>query len=123
MSPLEKFAKTDLQPRFKTCHTFDCHVYTLNRRLQSDKFIPKWDPMCYVGLYLGISPRHARSVSLVLNLKSGRISPQFHVKYDEFFEIIDSRDQAIVKWKRIVGLCNYLKHPPLPTIPAADVVR
>ena len=123
MSPLETFTKTDVQPRFKTFRTFGCPAYTLNRILQSGKSIQKWDPRCYVGLYLGISPRHARSVSLVLNLQSGRISPQFHVKYDEFFETIDSRDQDIVKWKRIVGLCNYLKHPPLPTIPAADVVR
>ena len=103
MSPLEKFTQMDVQPRLKTFHTFGCPVYTLNRSLQSGKSIPKWDPRCYVGLYLGTSPRHARSISLALNLQSRHISPQFHVKHDEFFETIDSRDQTIVKWKRVVA--------------------
>jgi hypothetical protein len=39
-----------------------------------------------VGVNLGISPTHARSVALVLSLKTGLASPQFHVKHDDLFE-------------------------------------
>jgi hypothetical protein len=39
-----------------------------------------------VGINLGISPTHARSVALVLILKTGLVSPQFHVKHDDLFE-------------------------------------
>ena len=40
---------------------------------------------------LGPSPNHSRSVSLVLNPRTGHVSPQFHVKHDVFFETIDRR--------------------------------
>jgi hypothetical protein len=35
---------------------------------------------------LGPSPRHASSVALILNLKTGLVSPQFHCQYDDLFE-------------------------------------
>jgi len=37
------------------------------------------------GNYLGRSPQHARLVALVLNLTTGHISPQFHIKFDPSF--------------------------------------
>ncbi|KAI2509498.1 hypothetical protein MHU86_4875 [Fragilaria crotonensis] len=40
------------------------------------------------GIYLGISMQHARSVALVLNLKTGHVSPQFHVTFDPKFETV-----------------------------------
>ena len=41
-----------------------------------------------MGMYLGPSPVHARFVSLVFNIHTGLVSPQFHVKYDIAFETI-----------------------------------
>jgi hypothetical protein len=38
------------------------------------------------GINLGISPTHARSVALVLSLRTGLVSPQFHVKHHNLFE-------------------------------------
>ena len=35
---------------------------------------------------MGNSPRHARSVGLILNLSTGLVSPQYHVDYDGGFE-------------------------------------
>ena len=77
-----------------------------------------------MGLYLGNSPRHSRSVSNVLNLHSGRVSPQFHVQHDEFFETISSQTTTPAQWKMLVGftkmnhqLKERNKHLPPPTSP------
>jgi hypothetical protein len=37
---------------------------------------------------LGISNQHARSIVLVLNLTTGHVSPQFHVKFDPKFQTV-----------------------------------
>ena len=37
---------------------------------------------------MGPSPIHAANVSLILNPKSNRISPQFHCIYDNYFETV-----------------------------------
>ena len=37
-------------------------------------------------MYLGSSPTHARSVHLILSIKTGLASTQFHVKFDDFYE-------------------------------------
>ena len=41
-----------------------------------------------MGVYLGMSMQHARSVALILNLKTGHVSPQFHVTFDPKFETV-----------------------------------
>ena len=64
-------------------HTFGCPVYVLDARLQGAGFIPKWDKRVRVGAYVKRSPIHAVNVSLVLNLSTGHISPQFHVVFNE----------------------------------------
>ena len=51
--------------------------------------IPKWEPKLYAETYLSYSAHHAGSVSLVLNLKTGMVSLQFHVVYeDEFMTVL-----------------------------------
>ena len=49
---------------------------------------PKWDPLARLGIYLGHSPSHAGSVELVMNHKSGLVSPQFHLVFDDNFETV-----------------------------------
>ena len=66
-----------------------CPVYILDAANQSGAIgTPKWEPRSHTGIYLGHSPCHAGSVSLVLNLKSGLVSPQFHVVYDDEFTTV-----------------------------------
>jgi hypothetical protein len=48
----------------------------------------QWIRRSKVAIYLGSSPRHARLVALVLNLVTGCVSPQFHLKFDDFFETV-----------------------------------
>jgi hypothetical protein len=79
-SPIERFSRVEVAPHLKENHPFGCPVYALNNRLQAGNRIPKWDSRARLGLYLGPSPRHASSVSLVLSLETGLVSPQFHVR-------------------------------------------
>jgi len=46
-------------------------------------------------VYLGRSPQHTQDVSLVLNLKMGLVSPQFHVKLDSNFQTLREKGARI----------------------------
>ena len=69
----------------KQFHTFGLHCFILNSKLFENKLIQKWKPKPKQGVYLGILPHHAGSIALVLNVKTGYISPQFHIVFDENF--------------------------------------
>ena len=83
--------------QLKHYHAFGCPVYILDSRLQSNpKGLPKWEPCSRLGIYLGNSPAHAGSVALLLNPKSGLVSPQFYVVYDDQFSTVSyMRDFAV----------------------------
>eukprot|EP00978_Attheya_sp_CCMP212_P037788 scaffold181389_cov64-Attheya_sp.AAC.3 len=89
--PIEAFTGTQLPMRVRLQHTFGCPTYALNNKLQGGKSIPKWQERARVGIYLGLSPQHSRSVALVLSLTTGLVSPQFHVEFDDFFETVGKR--------------------------------
>ena len=91
-SPLEIFGPTEVRPKLKHFHTFGCPVFALDARPQDGKSIPKWNLRYRIGLYLGNSPRHARSISLVLHLNTAHVSPQFHIQHDQFFETVNKAD-------------------------------
>eukprot|EP00980_Cylindrotheca_fusiformis_P019195 scaffold6521_cov93-Cylindrotheca_fusiformis.AAC.3 len=87
-TPLELFAGVPVKPNVKDYHPFGCPVYCLNSKLQASQSISKWLPRARVGIYLGFSPNHARTVGLVLNFQTGLVSPQFHAKYDDLWETV-----------------------------------
>ena len=39
-----------------------------------------------MGIYVGRSPSHASNVALILNPRTGHVSPQFHVVFDDDFD-------------------------------------
>ena len=43
-----------------------------------------------MGAYVRRSPIHAGNVSLILNLSTGHVSPQFHVVFEETFPTVPS---------------------------------
>jgi hypothetical protein len=88
-------------------HVFGCSVYVLNTSLQDGKNIPKWNPCARLGLFLGFSNLHSSLVSLVLNVATGHISPQFQVIFDDKFETINSLplEQPFKnQWAQIIAL-------------------
>ena len=106
-SPLERFSGVSINPKLRHFHAFGCPTYVLDNALQSGQGSPKWKQSSRLGVYLGPSPSHARSVALVLNPRTGHVSPQFHVKFDDFFETVQDKstdmDAPEPEWKYLSG--------------------
>ena len=103
---LERFSGAQVAPKLKENHTFGCPVYALQNKLQAGKSQPKWHPRARLGLNLGPSPRHAGSVSLVLNLDTAMVSPQYHVQHDDFFETVRptaGHEPTFSRWQSLAG--------------------
>ena len=91
ISPHELWSRTRFPSNSLTrAHVFGCPVYVLDPRLQDGHKIPKWDPRARLGMFVGFSPLHSSLVPLVLNIHTGKISPQYHVVFDDKFETVPS---------------------------------
>ena len=95
LSPMEIFTGVtrveEHSSIIKKAHVWGCPVYALDPKLQDGKKLPKWDPRARRGLYLGASRNHSSTtVSNVLNLRTGHISPQFHLVFDDKFTTINN---------------------------------
>jgi hypothetical protein len=89
-SPLECFDGTAFRPKALNFHPPLCPIYVLHHNgLQGSSLRPnKCVRRSRCAVYLGNSPRHSRSVALVLSLLTGYASAQFHHKHDDFFETV-----------------------------------
>ena len=88
LSPLQAFSNSNIHISHKHYKPFGCPVYVLDPDLQNSNPCHKWKPRSRPGVYLGHSPLHNRNVALVLNIDTGRVSPQFHVKFDRRFHTV-----------------------------------
>jgi len=93
--PMDLILRTTV-PRsiLRNLHVWGCPSYVLEPKLQDGHKIPKFDPRARRALHLGLSPRHASTAPLVLNLDTGNVSPQFHVVFDDWFSTVDSSEQS-----------------------------
>ena len=88
-SPNKIFDNSAVDINPKHWKPFGCPTYVLKSELQGTTGIhPKWDARSRAGIYLRQSPIHNRNVALVLNIHTGYVSPQFHVKFDESFRTV-----------------------------------
>lgn len=113
-SLLELFSGTNVGFRMRDNHAFACPVFALQNSLAAGNTIPKWSPRWRLGLNLGPSPNHAQNVNLILNLNTGLVSPQFHCRYDNFFETTHHSDRDIMtsaNWKQLAGFTKYDGNP------------
>jgi hypothetical protein len=106
-TPEMKFSSAaNVTTRLRDFHTFGSPCYVLDSRLQSagGPGAPKWEPRSRLGIYVGHSPNHAGSVALVLNPKTGLISPQFHVVFDDDFSTVPYLRKGTVpdNWAELV---------------------
>ena len=65
---------------------------------------PKWNSRSRLGIYVGHSSLHDGSVALVRNLKTGLVSPQYHVVFDDDFSTVLSLRSGIIPkhWAQLV---------------------
>jgi transposase InsO family protein len=71
--PMSRFCRTARVPPICNQHHFGCPVYVLNKNMQDGKKARKWEDRTRIGINLGYSPRHAHSVSLILNTETGPV--------------------------------------------------
>jgi Reverse transcriptase (RNA-dependent DNA polymerase)./Integrase core domain. len=92
----EKFSGQKLpnHDHLRRAHVFGCPCYVLNPKLVAGGKIPKWDPRSRQGKFVGYSKQHSSSAGLILNPRSGYISTQFHVLYDDEFASVAGCDDA-----------------------------
>ena len=105
-SKIEMFTGVEIGARLKSFHTWGCPVYALINKLQGGSSgVSKWNSRARLGINLGFSPRHARSVCLILNPQTGLASPQFHVKHDDFFETVKEEEVGSTTsiWQQLAG--------------------
>jgi hypothetical protein len=94
LAPLEVFSDSmfDSYAFLQRTHVWGCPAYVLDPKLQDGKKLPKWTPRSRRGKYLGPSPKHSTVVGRILNLRTGSISPQFHVVYDDLFSSVPNAE-------------------------------
>jgi len=86
-------------------HSFGSPCFVLDSRLQSGVGgAPKWEPRSHLGIYVGHSPSHAGSVALVLNPRTGHVSPQFHVVFDDHFTTVPfmEKNEVPPHWAKLI---------------------
>jgi len=91
VSPMEVWSQMrSTSNELRRAHVFGCPVYVLDPDLQDGNTLPKWSARARLGMFLGFSPHHSSLVPLILNVTTGRISPQYHVVFDDKFETVPS---------------------------------
>jgi hypothetical protein len=117
LSPIEKFSDTQSKLQLRHFHHFGCPTYILDSNLQAGKRAGyKWKERARLGVNLGFSPQHARSVHLILSLTTGCVSPQFHCTFDDHFNTVsDYTYQSL--WQEKAHLVS--PQPEANTLPDA----
>ncbi len=86
---------------------FCCPVYVLDAALQDGHKISKWAPRAHLGFFLGFLTLHSSQVPIVMNVDTRKISPQFHIIFDDKFKTVvsmSSEDSLGDQWKAIFHL-------------------
>ncbi len=97
-------------------HTFGCPVLAIQNELSSGGTIPHWSPRSQLGVNLGPSPSHACNMFLILNLHTGCVSPQFHCRFDNFFETVKHGGPNVSipsVWQQLAGLVTATQRPSI----------
>jgi Reverse transcriptase (RNA-dependent DNA polymerase) len=105
LPPVSRFTGSAEHPKTKHFHHFGCPVYVTDNAMQQGRKGSKWMSRARLGLYLGVSPIHSSSVALVLNLRTGLASPQYHIAFDDMFETVQQQasDSRHDLWQEVTG--------------------
>ena len=75
--PIQEFSQLESDTVMRHFHTFGCRVYALASDLQAGqkRSRHKWEDRAKLSINLGPSPTLRRSISLILNTRTGMIAP------------------------------------------------
>jgi hypothetical protein len=87
IAPVELFTGStfDNFAHIAKARVWGCPVYVLDPNLQDGNKISKWNPRSRRGMFVGISHAHSSTVGRLMNLRTGNVSPQYHIIYDDLF--------------------------------------
>ena len=89
LCPDDLFTKTQWEQwKFHDLHVWGCPLYILGKAFSDGKKLPCWKHGASQEIFMGLSPDHASTVPLVLNLDTRAITPQFHVVFDDWFTTV-----------------------------------
>ena len=113
LSPSDLFTKTRWpQRKFHDFHVWGCPVYVLDKALQDGHKIPRWKPRSERTVYMGQSKLHSSQVPLVLSPRTGSLTPQYHVVFDDYFATVTSDQSSIPdfgsdEWNKMFGNSSF----------------
>ena len=109
ISTIEIYTSSKVEmSRLRNEKTWGYPEYLLDPRIQDGKKVPKWETKTRMGQYLRKSPKYARSVGIIRNLRTGYISPQFHVIYvNRFHTMMGGKEynEAVINyiWENLMN--------------------
>jgi hypothetical protein len=109
VAPLEIFCGCTLDlDIIRKAHVWGSPAYVLDPTIQDGRKLPRWQPKSRREQYLGISKRHASTIGLIRNLRTGSVSPQSHVVYDDFYTTIPTPTMRMqskpINWEELLTL-------------------
>ena len=97
LAPIDLMSCTTWPRRkLKDTHVWGCPAYALEPKIADGKKVPCWNTRSHQGMFVGFSPEHASNIPLVLNLGTGKISPLFHIVFDDWFTTVVAPQRAIL---------------------------
>ena len=112
-SPLELFGrKTWPTSKFQDFHVWGSPAYVLDSTLAAGRTIPRWKPRSSRSVFVGNSTKQGHGVPLVLNLDTGKITSQYHVIVDNWFQTVEATAQNKINfdsddWYKTFGLTEW----------------
>ena len=113
LSPNDLFTRTKHpSKRFSDLHPLFCPAYALDKRIADGYKLPRWTPRSDRYIFVGFSDRHASSVPLLLNPRTGSIVSNYHVVFDDWFSTVSTSvdtlpDFGTDDWNRLFGDSDY----------------
>ena len=96
LAPIDLMSKTTWpQRKLKDTHVWGCPIYALDPKIADGKKIPRWNTRSRQGIFVGFSRDYASNIPLILILTSGKISPLFHVVFDDWFATVAAPVNAL----------------------------
>jgi hypothetical protein len=97
-SPWELFTGVPPTKHPSDSRIFGCPAFVLNKDAQDNPSLVKtWTSRCWQGIYVGFSPMHASTVSMIYNPSTRHVTLQFHVTYDKDFTTVSLKDPAALE--------------------------
>ena len=91
LSPMELWSRVkSTHSNITRAHVFGCPVYVLDPALQDGKKIPKSNSRACQGIFVVFASKYSSLVPLVFNPCTHRVSPQYHVIFDDGFWFLHS---------------------------------